>query len=114
MELTIEHQEGYIVASTSGSIDASADELFRDQLHPLVRQPGTQLILDVSRSNFLSSPGISAIVLLVTDANTCGSRVVIAKPSTYVANVLQVTKLNTFLSTVPSLEEAVKLLTDED
>lgn len=110
MELTIRQEEGYLVATTSGSIDASADQLFRDQLHPLVREPGTKLILDITDSNYLSSPGISALVLLVTDANTCDSRVVLASPSSFVANVLHVTKLDCFFTTAESLEDAVKLL----
>lgn len=114
MELTIQQEEGYVVASTSGSIDASADQPFRDQLHPIVRQRGTKLVLDVAGSKFLSSAGISTIVLLVTDANTCGSRVVMARPSAFIANVLNVTKLDNFLTTVESVEDAVKLLSDDE
>lgn len=110
MELTIQRQADNVIVSTSGSIDASADQVFRDQLHPLVRERGTKLILDVAASNFLSSPGISAIVMLVTDANTCGSQVVIANPSTFVANVFNVTKLDRFLTIAASVEEARKLL----
>ena len=111
MELKIRQEDDYVIASTVGSIDALADPLFRDKLHPIVRERGTKLILDVTGSNFLSSAGISSIVLLVTDANTCGSRVVLANPSPFVANVLSVTKLNNFLTTAASIEEAVKLLT---
>ena len=114
MELTVKQEDGYVVASTGGSIDGSADPVFRDQLHPIVRESGTKLILDVAGSNFISSAGISAIVLLVTDANTCGSRVVLSSPSSFVSNVLSVTKLDSFLTTAASREEAIKLLTDED
>lgn len=113
MELKIRQEDGYVVASTVGSIDALADQPFRDKLHPVIRERGTKLILDVVGSNFLSSAGISSIVLLVTDANTCGSRVVLANPSPFVANVLSVTKLDKFLTVAPSIEDAVKLMTEE-
>ena len=108
MNLTIKRHDDFVIASTEGSIDNSADDLFRDQLHPLVRESGTKLILDVANSRFLSSAGISAIVLLVTDANTCGSRVVFAAPSKFIANILAVTQLDAFLTVAASVDEAMK------
>jgi anti-anti-sigma factor len=114
MELTIKQEDGYVVASTRGPIDVSSDQVFRDELHPIVREPGTKLILNVLGSNFLSSAGISSIVLLFTDANTCGSRVIIANPSAFITNVLNVTKLDSFLTTAASIEEAIKLLREDD
>lgn len=114
MKLTIKHQDGCVIASTEGSIDSLAEDVFREQLHPLVRESATKLVLDVAGSRFLSSAGISAIVLLVTDANTCGSRIVFANPSKFVAKILVVTKLDAFLTVAPTVDEALKLLSRDE
>jgi len=48
----------FTVASTKGNLDEFAREPFRDKLHPLVGQRGTRLIVDLSGSQRVNSPGI--------------------------------------------------------
>jgi hypothetical protein len=50
MELKVSHEEGYVLAATVGTVDDAARELFRESLHPLVGQSGTNLVLDLSQS----------------------------------------------------------------
>ena len=40
MELHISHEEGYVLANTSGPIDESSGDLFGEYLHPLVGRVG--------------------------------------------------------------------------
>jgi anti-anti-sigma factor len=112
MELTVLHRAGCVLASTQGPIDASAESVFREQLFPLVGQSGTKVVLDLSGSKMLNSQGISQLVALVAHANTHASRVVLAACTSFVSIVLSRCKLDRFFDIAPSVEEAVRLLSE--
>jgi len=110
MELQVSHEDNCVLAATAGRIDDSAEELFRDRLHPLVGQRGTRLVLDLSQSNFITSRGIGLLVSLVAHANTNGSRVIMAACSPFIVAVFETTKLNTFFQIAPTVSEAISQL----
>src|SRR6188508_2449364 len=107
MELTLSTRDGFTVATTSGVLDDSAKEVFREKLHPLVGEKGTRLIVDLSGSLRVNSPGIGNMVALNADANTNDSRVVFCNLQPYVKMVIGVTKLDRFFNIVEDLEAAV-------
>src|SRR5688572_3920159 len=98
MELTLSTKDGFTVATTNGNLDDSAREAFREKLHPLVGVRGTRLIVDLSGSTRINSPGIGNLVALTADANTNDSRVVYCNLQPYVAEVIRITKLNQFFN----------------
>ena len=108
MELTVNSHTGYYVALTSGMLDETGRELFRERLHPLIRQSETWLILDLSGSQRINSPGIGNLVALVADANASGSRVILCGLQEFVATVVSVTKLDKYFEIAPSLDEAIQ------
>lgn len=108
MELSLSHEPGYVLARTSGTIDESAGQPFRENLHPLVATKGTRVILDLSDSQRISSAGIAQLVRLVTDANTCGSRVVFTRVPPFIAEVFRVTRLNRLFEMTETVSEAVE------
>lgn len=110
MNLNVCHEDGYVLATTTGPIDESAEDVFRNQLHPLVARRGTRLILDLSGSRRINSTGISRLVLLVTDANTNNSRVIFAAPSSFVDGVFRVSHLDRFFEIVESVVDAIDKL----
>jgi anti-anti-sigma factor len=110
MELKVSHQSGYVLASTKGPIDASAEKTFREQLVPLVGRGGTNLVLDLSQSNLISSQGVGQLVTLVAHANTHSSRVILAACSSFVSIVLTRCKLDKFFETAPTVAGAVQSL----
>jgi anti-anti-sigma factor len=110
MELKVETKEGYVLATASGYVDDSARELFRDQLHPLVGQRGTKLVLDLADAKRINSAGLSHLVLLVTNANTNSSRVVLAACSPFIAVVLNRSKLDQFFELAENVDDAVARL----
>ncbi len=112
MELKVEEREGYVLATASGYVDDSARELFRDRLHPLVGDPGTKLVLVLSDAKRINSAGLSHLVMLVTNANTNSSRVVLAACSPFIAVVLNRSKLDHFFEVAETVEEAVERLSE--
>jgi anti-anti-sigma factor len=107
MELQVSHESGYVLATTIGPIDGSAGELFREYLHPLVGQSGTKLIFDLSQSERINSAGIGELVLLVTNANTNSSQVILAACAPFVSIVFSRSGLDRFFEKADSVSEAV-------
>jgi anti-anti-sigma factor len=110
MELQVTHEEGYVLAQTRGPIDEEAEGLFREHLHPLVGQRGTQLILDLSQSDFISSNGVGQVVLLVGHANAQSSRVIIAALTPFVGTVFNRCKLDKYFETSDSVANAIRMV----
>jgi anti-anti-sigma factor len=112
MELHISHEEGYVLANTSGPIDESSEDLFVEYLHPLLGQRGTSLVLDLSKSDRINSAGLTELVRLVINANTNGSRVVFAACSPFVSTVFTRSGLYKFFDVAESLSEAISEISD--
>ena len=110
MELKVSHEEGYVLAATSGPIDDVSRELFRESLHPLVGQGGTNVVLDLSQSSFITSDGIGQLVSVVTHANTSSSRVVLAACSPFISVVINRCKLDKFFDMAESVPEGIRLV----
>ena len=96
MDLTLSHHDGLVIAHTSGPLDESARDPFRQHLHPIVGNNGSRLIIDLSQSPRINSQGLSNLVTLVAHANTSGSRVILRNVPPFIAVVFNVTRLNQF------------------
>ena len=107
MNLNVTRHRGYFLAQTEGPIDDASRDPFREQLHPLVAEPGTKLVIDLSRSPRINSVGVGNLVTLVAHANTNGSRVIFCAAPSFVAVVLSVTKLDKYFELVATVDEAV-------
>lgn len=102
MQLTLTHGDDHTLAQTTGPIDESAREAFREALHPIVAQPGSKLIIDLTNSPRINSQGVSNLVTLVAHANTSGSRVILRNVPPFIAVVFSVTRLDQFFEIAPS------------
>ena len=114
MELNLSHEDGYVLAGTAGPIDDAADDLFRQYLHPLVGRPGTNLVLDLSKSNFITSKGLGQLVSLAIHANTNSSRVILAGPTPFLSVVLDRSKLTQFFEIAPNAADAIRRILNRD
>ncbi len=112
MELSIDQRpDGLVIARTSGPIDDTAWPPIQQRLMPVVRQYNGRLVLDVSGSEKITSSGLSVLVKLVAEAHTHRSRVAVAAPSPFVRSVLNVTRLDTYIDVLDTLEAAVQHVT---
>jgi anti-anti-sigma factor len=110
MELKLSHEDGYVLAESTGPIDDSAEALFREYMHPLVGQRGTKVVLDLSKTNMITSKGIGQLVTLVANANTNGSRIILTACTPFVLMVLERCKLNKYFDMADSVSAAVSAL----
>ncbi len=110
MNVTVSQEDGYFLAKSTGPIDESASDLFRNQLHPLIARHGTKLVVDLSGCPRINSTGIARLVILLTDANTHSSRVIFAAPTSFVGGVFRVSHLDRFFEIAESVVEAIGML----
>jgi anti-anti-sigma factor len=107
MNLSITNHSGYTLAETEGHFDESVRDIFREQLHPIVGERGSKLIIDLSSSTRINSQGLGHLVTLVVHANTNGSRVLLCCVPPFLAMVFSASKLDTFFQILPTVEDAV-------
>src|SRR5262245_919747 len=107
MQIQVSRHGDYVLGRTTGPLDESTRDAFRDQLHPLVANSGTRLILDLAGSQRVNSQGVGNLVALVADANTHDSRVILCNLQSFVAVVISVTRLDKFFEITANLDEAI-------
>jgi anti-sigma B factor antagonist len=110
MEMTVTQHNGHVQVVLSGPMGEESRSLFREQLHPLIGESGARFLIDLSEVQRINSPGVGSLVALAADANTHGGRVILCNPSSFVAVVLNVTRLNTFFEIAPTVAEGERRL----
>jgi anti-anti-sigma factor len=110
MELGPKRFADAVVLSPVGRIDSTNYEEFKIALQPYVDRctaHGDRLVLDFSRVEYISSAGLLALVLAGKQAAAQGGAFVLAALQPFVQEVMQVSRLTTLLSIVPSTRDAL-------
>jgi anti-sigma B factor antagonist len=108
MNITCEMQAGHSIAQLSGSLDMSAGAQFRGT--ECIEARNKDLILDLSRVDFMDSAGLAALVLVVRAYKSAGKRCVLAAPTPIVGRILKVTAVHQLAPVEDSVDKAVRLL----
>ena len=74
MNVTIDRQNDYVLATVSGSIDSLTLDEFRKRTQPLIEQPGCDLLIEMTELQYLNSDGLARIVELHMEASFSNSR----------------------------------------
>ena len=92
-------------------MDAFSEPVFRKKLDGLIAEGPNNVILDLSKIDFVDSSGLGALVQLVKKAQTEGGTLqVVTNPR--VTQTVKLVRLEKFLSLQSSLEDAIKNLED--
>lgn len=91
---------GNLIGETDG---INITESFMEQLDHGVRN----FVLDLSSLQHINSSGLGVFITLLTKARKVGGEVALAGPSSYIRNLLMITKLNTIFHIHASVEEAL-------
>jgi len=89
----------------TGLLDAFSEPSFQKVLGKCVEDGPANLILDLSKIDFIDSSGLGALVQLVKKAQTAGGSLqIVTNPR--VTQTVKLVRLEKFLSLQPSLDEA--------
>jgi anti-sigma B factor antagonist len=110
MEITVTTRDGLHIAKLEGVLEESDRRAVQEQLHSLIEDPDSRVVVDLSGVPRMTSSGLGLLVTLVARANTKGAKVVLAAPTPFVASVLKVTRLDNFFGVAPTIDDAIRRL----
>ena len=106
LELQPEEQDGVVIISVSGYVDASNVEAFRSTLMPYAEREKSRLILDCSGLHYLNSHALGILVRLQRKCEDGGGGVVLCHLATRLENTMVMIGLDRLLHRCVSREEA--------
>jgi len=107
MEISTKEMKRVSLVTVSGRVDSSTAPDFDKALQSLINANRTQIIVDMSQVEYLSSAGLRSLVSASKASKSGGGDVRIAKPSKRVKEVLELAGLNVIFSMYDDLVEAV-------
>lgn len=109
MKYDIKEQFNCIVIALKGNIIGGPHaETFRDELHKLIDQGKTNVVVDLGKVKFMNSSGLGILIGALTTMRNAGGNLVICEADKKIENLLMVTQLVKVFDHYRSLEEAVK------
>lgn len=102
------YSESTIVVQVRGQQAEMDHKYFFDCVSDLIESGYKNVIIDCHQLGFLSSSGLSALLVARKQAVTHGGRVYLTRVSSNLARVLEITKLGRLLSVYPTTESAIE------
>jgi anti-anti-sigma factor len=100
-------KENYQLFRLTGLLDAFSEATFRKQVSNCIDEGPTNIVLDLSKIDFVDSSGLGALVQLVKKAQTeGGSLQIVTNPR--ITQTVKLVRLEKFLSLQSSVEEAIE------
>ncbi len=91
LNITIQEQDGNLVAILEGSLDTSVAPEAEKALIPLSESEGKDIILDCTGLTYISSAGLRLFLSILKTAEEKGQHVYVANVSEAVRNVFNIT-----------------------
>ncbi|AFY79831.1 STAS domain-containing protein [Oscillatoria acuminata] len=97
----------YQLFRLTGLLDAFSEATFRKAISKCIDEGPTNIILDLSKIDFVDSSGLGALVQLVKKAQTAeGTLQIVSNPR--VTQTVKLVRLEQFLSLQPSVDAALE------
>jgi len=109
MKYDIKEQFNCVILEMKGNIMGGPDaETFRDDLHKLVDEGKTNVIIRLGNVKFMNSSGLGMLIGGLTTIKKAGGKLVICEADKKIENLLMMTQLITVFQHYRTLDEAVK------
>ncbi|RDH74185.1 anti-sigma factor antagonist [Mycolicibacterium moriokaense] len=97
---------GALVIRPEGRLNMVAAPALRKELHALVDNGSSRIVVDLSGTEFIDSSGLGALISGLKAARQAGGDLRIAAPTRQVSTVLELTNLNRVLRSHESADGA--------
>ena len=115
MKLLLDRQEKYTLLELhEPKLDAGISPDFKSELIYLNSEGVRNIIIDLQNVKFVDSSGLSALLVGNRLCKGVNGSFVIARPTTEVKKLMNISQLETIISAVPSVEEAIDLVFIEE
>ena len=110
MEISEEQKGGVLTLDLSGKLDATSSKAFEDRILGVIDAGARQLVVDLSRLDYVSSSGLRVFLLAAKRLNGANGKIVFCSLKDPVREVFDVAGFSSILSVYGSHEEALKSL----
>jgi anti-sigma B factor antagonist len=107
MEVTVSEMRRVTLLEVSGRVDSTNADQLGETLNSQIDAGRYQLVIDLSRVDYISSAGLRALVSATKKVRQFNGDMRIATPSERVREVLEVAGLNTIFQIFPTQVDAV-------
>jgi anti-sigma B factor antagonist len=97
-----------VVVEIPRYLSAETSEEFRDFLYQIVDEGKYRLVLDLSKSEYVDSSGLGAIVSRIAVCRSNQGDIKLAAPSQFMVSLLKTTNLDRILEVFSEVEAAVQ------
>jgi len=107
MEISTKDMKRVSLVAVAGRVDSATAPDFEKALQSLIQANRSQIVLDLSGVEYMSSAGIRGMVSALKASKSGGGDVRLARPSTRVKEVLELAGLLSIFTVYDDLVEAV-------
>lgn len=109
MNYSIKEQFNCIVIEMKGNLLGGPDaEKFREDLHDLIEQDKTNVIVNLGKVKFMNSSGLGIIIGALTTMRKAGGNLVICEADKKIENLLVITQLISVFQHYRTVKEAIQ------
>jgi anti-sigma B factor antagonist len=89
----VSRSDGRVLVAVDGELDLATAPQLREALATAPEEGETEIILDLTRLEFIDSTGLSVLVMAFTRTRAAGGSIVLRNPSQSVMRILEITGL---------------------
>jgi|ERR1035437_2332421 anti-anti-sigma factor len=112
LKFTEENRNGITVLKCIGRLDSETYMETKDKILMLLKEGKVKLVLDMSRTQYVSSAGWGVILGHLRDFRNKGGNIVISGAVDHVKSVYEIMDLKEVLDSYPDLEKACSSFND--
>lgn len=106
--IEVEERDGATVIRLTGHIDESAADALNTELDDILEGGSERIIFEVSDVKFMGSSGLGQIMRAYRELRDTDGYVRVVNPQPLIADLFELTKLNTIITIHPTVEDALE------
>ena len=110
MEISEEQKDGVLTLGLSGKLDVTSSKAFEDRILGVIDAGARQLVVDLSRLDYVSSSGLRVFLLATKRLKSANGKIVLCSLKDPVREVFDIAGFSSIFSVYGSHEEALKNL----
>lgn len=110
MEIKETLKDQAAVLHIAGRLDSNTSQNFEERLFDAIQNRTLKIVLDFEALAYISSAGLRVILKAAKELKRRDGRLVLCAMQDYVREVFEISGFDTFLSIVPTVDDALKTL----
>jgi len=98
----------------SGSLDLYNSNQLKELFMKMIENKTDRVVMNLEKVDKINSAGIGALIYIASTLRKLGCPLVLVIPEGPILQVLEVTRLKTYFTIVPSMREIHSMIADED